>query len=49
MTCLAVGGVSLVERLHEFSDTLSPPVAAAVPDAVRCVEAWLANSAGSSG
>ena len=31
------------ERLYEFSDTLSPPVAAAVPEAVRCVEAWLAG------
>ena len=29
-------------RLHEFNETLSPEVAAAVPEAVRCVEAWLA-------
>jgi Ni,Fe-hydrogenase maturation factor len=31
------------ERLYEPNDTLSPPVAAAVPEAVRCVEVWLAR------
>jgi hydrogenase maturation protease len=29
------------ERLYAFSAGLSPAVAAAVPDAVRCVEEWL--------
>lgn len=29
-------------RLHEFNEALSPEVTAAVPEAVRYVEAWLA-------
>lgn len=32
------------ERLFEFSAGLSPAVAAAVPEALRCVEAWLSAS-----
>jgi hydrogenase maturation protease len=31
-------------RLHEFSDSLSPEVAAAVPEAVQRVQAWLART-----
>ena len=31
-------------RLNEFSDALSPEVAAAVPEAVRRVQEWLAHS-----
>jgi hydrogenase maturation protease len=29
-------------RLHEFNEDLSPEVTAAVPEAVRCVQEWLA-------
>ena len=32
------------ERLYEFSAGLSPAVAAAVPEAVCCVEDWLENA-----
>ena len=31
-------------RLHEFSDTLSPAVAAAVPEAAQRVREWLADT-----
>ena len=31
-------------RLHEFSDALSPAVAAAVPEAVQRVQEWLART-----
>jgi hydrogenase maturation protease len=30
-------------RLHEFKESLSPAVAEALPEAVRRVEAWLAD------
>jgi Ni,Fe-hydrogenase maturation factor len=39
-----VVGVEVDPRcLHEFNEELSPEVTAAVPEAVRRVEAWLAD------